>query len=295
MVYRNIIDLTPGSLSSVGYATEAEQESYWISQGYSNAAAFITSSNLYTAEDNLGIAFSATIENVIGGDGDDQITGNDASNVIKGGLGNDTITGGGGTDYAVFSGNYSDYTISISGTTATVTDNNTADGDDGTDTANVEFLEFADITYEVSTGRMTSTLSGGALAGFGATSSNFANQMPWTADEPKQTEPPHIISGLRIQTTENAEKALDMLDIALQIVQTQRTKLGIVENILTAHLQTLSESAINAERAKSRIVDANLAAEISALTKAQIVQSAGLQMLKISNDFSKRVNLLLRQ
>jgi len=33
-LFRSIIDLTPGSLSSVGYATETEQEAYWATQGF---------------------------------------------------------------------------------------------------------------------------------------------------------------------------------------------------------------------------------------------------------------------
>ena len=149
--HRSIVDLTPGSLSSVGYATEAEQEAYWAAQGFSlsSVQSFISPSNLFKGNDNLGIAFSATIENIIGSAGADQFTGNSAANVIEGNAGNDTIAGGGGNDYAVFNGNYADY--SITGSYAgsyQVVDNNTSDGDDGTDTiSGVEFLEFADLTY----------------------------------------------------------------------------------------------------------------------------------------------------
>ena len=163
-LFRSIIDLTPGSLSSVGYATETEQEAYRASQGFSLAAVqpYITSSDLFTGQDNLGIAFSASIENVIGSTGDDQITGNDADNVIKGGLGDDTIGGGSGDDYAVFDGNFADFSISTVGGTTTVTDNNSADGDEGIDSlTDVEFIEFADLTYNLATGITASTNAGG--------------------------------------------------------------------------------------------------------------------------------------
>jgi flagellin-like hook-associated protein FlgL len=304
MVYRNIIDLTPGSLSSVGYATEAEQESYWISQGYSNAAAFITSSNLYTAEDNLGIAFSATIENVIGGDGDDQITGNDASNVIKGGLGNDTIIGGGGIDYALFSGNYSDYTISISGTTATVTDNNTADGDDGTDTATVEFLEFADLTFNVATALTTETPSGGSLAGNAADASATALSGLVSGRGPlayrQKIEngamtPPHSIVGVKLDTQENAEQSIELLDFAIDYVMKQRVALGTVENRLSFTLNSLFTQRDSAIAARSRIEDSDMAIEIMTVTKHKILQQAGLQILGIANNqFSRSIAALLR-
>lgn len=67
-------------------------------------------------------------------------TGNDR---IKGGTGNDYINGGDGVDTAVYSGNFSNYRISTSHDTITVTDSRTSG--DGTDTLlNVERLEFLD-------------------------------------------------------------------------------------------------------------------------------------------------------
>lgn len=57
--------------------------------------------------DNVGIAYGATIENAVGGSGNDSILGNAANNVLTGnaghdltaaGLGNDTLDGGVGND-----------------------------------------------------------------------------------------------------------------------------------------------------------------------------------------------------
>src|SRR5262249_6603690 len=45
-----------------------------------------------------GIAYGTTIENAVGGQGDDNIIGNDAANNLSGGSGNDTIDGGAGAD-----------------------------------------------------------------------------------------------------------------------------------------------------------------------------------------------------
>ena len=160
VLHRSIVDLTPGALSSVGYATESEQEAYWATQGYTLSAvqSLISTSDLFTAEDNFGIAFSATIENIIGSEGDDDFTGNTADNQITGNGGDDTIDGGEGTDTIVFTGRYSDYTISGS-STVTVVDG-TSDRD-GTDTiTNAEFLKFSDLTYNLSTGNVTDNSSG---------------------------------------------------------------------------------------------------------------------------------------
>ena len=72
----------------------------------------------WSMEKHLGIAFSANIENVKGGSGDDTIIGNDLNNTLIGGLGNDTflpdkgndlINGGIGNDKVILNGNYQDY------------------------------------------------------------------------------------------------------------------------------------------------------------------------------------------
>ena len=160
VLHKSIVDLTPGSLSSVGYATEAEQEAYWATQGFSLAAmqSTITTSDLFTGENNFGIAFSATIENIVGSEGNDQFTGNTANNQITGSGGDDTIDGGDGDDTVVFTGRYADYTIS--GTTTITVVDGTSDRD-GTDTiTNAEFLKFSDQTYNLSSGNVTDNATG---------------------------------------------------------------------------------------------------------------------------------------
>jgi serralysin len=47
---------------------------------------------------NVAIAYGATIEQAVGGGGNDLLTGNDASNVLTGNAGNDTLGGGAGAD-----------------------------------------------------------------------------------------------------------------------------------------------------------------------------------------------------
>ena len=79
---------------------------------------------------NVSIAFSCTIENAVGGSGNDTIIGNDAGNVLFGGAGHDSITGGNGNDYLVGGASY-DYlnggggvnTVSYADSSAAVTVN----------------------------------------------------------------------------------------------------------------------------------------------------------------------------
>ena len=92
---------------------------------------------------NIGIAYTATIENAAGGSANDTLTGNSVANVLTGNAGNDAISGGGGDDIAVFAGNFDNYTIVSNGNGSyTVTDNV---GNDGRDTlTSIELLRFRD-------------------------------------------------------------------------------------------------------------------------------------------------------
>ena len=78
-----------------------------------------------------------------GGSGADTLNGGADDDTLIGGGGNDAINGGDGTDTAVFTGNRSAYTITVSGGVTTVV------GADGTDTvSNVERLQFADGLFD---------------------------------------------------------------------------------------------------------------------------------------------------
>lgn len=89
---------------------------------------------------NIGIAFNCTIENAIGGSGNDTIDGNDANNTLDGGAGNDVLRGYGGND--VLLGGAGDDTLD-GGAGA-----NTLNGGDGSDT----------VTYAAATAAITANL-----------------------------------------------------------------------------------------------------------------------------------------
>ncbi|WP_373504778.1 beta strand repeat-containing protein [Aestuariivirga sp.] len=99
-----------------------------------------------SGDDVIDVSPGATGSVVIdGGAGADDLTGGGGKDTLTGGEGNDTLDGGGGTDTASFAGNAADYSISVSGGTVTVTDNNAGDGDEGADTvADTEIIGFSD-------------------------------------------------------------------------------------------------------------------------------------------------------
>ncbi|PLX37429.1 MAG: hypothetical protein C0606_03750, partial [Hyphomicrobiales bacterium] len=87
-----------------------------------------------------------------GGTGNDTLDGGAWNDTLTGGAGNDVIDGGDGNDVVIFSGDWTDYTITYdAGTdTYTVVDNRPG-SPDGTDTVTgVETFQFADQTITVS-------------------------------------------------------------------------------------------------------------------------------------------------
>jgi hypothetical protein len=172
----NIINLAPGSFSSIGHFTIANQLAAaksampGIDSYFDNLYGQTYTSRLYEWNDNVAIAFGTTIENAIGGAAVDTITGNSADNEIWGNGGNDVINGVSGTDTAGYTGAYASYTISNNGGTLTVAHNNA--GSDGTDTlTNIDFLKFSDLTYNVAN-QTTSATTAGAPTGAGQNASS---------------------------------------------------------------------------------------------------------------------------
>lgn len=102
----SIINLNEGTYSSIGQMSVAALKQQlvnqfanypvsWINQQVDQ---FVADGSLYLGKDNLAIAYGVTIENAIGGKGNDQLLGNAADNVLQAGAGNDVLTGGAGSD-----------------------------------------------------------------------------------------------------------------------------------------------------------------------------------------------------
>ncbi|MCU0870216.1 MAG: flagellin, partial [Burkholderiales bacterium] len=102
------------------------------------------------------------------------------------------------------------------------------------------------------------------------------------------------VSELDISTVAGANRALLIVDGALSSVNGQRARFGSLqtrfENAI-ANLQTTSE---NLSSSRSRIRDADYAAETANLTRAQILQQAGTAVLAQANAIPNNVLTLLR-
>jgi flagellin len=91
------------------------------------------------------------------------------------------------------------------------------------------------------------------------------------------------LAGLGVDTVDNANFAVARVDSALTAVNGLRGNLGAIQNRFEStivNLQTVSE---NLSASRGRIQDADFAAETAALTKAQILQQAGVAVLSQAN------------
>jgi flagellin len=87
------------------------------------------------------------------------------------------------------------------------------------------------------------------------------------------------ISGLDVRTAGSALNAIGMAGRANAMVSEQRASLGAAQNRLEHTANNLITSSYNMTAAKSRIADADMAAEIIALTSNNIKQQAQMAML----------------
>jgi flagellin len=102
------------------------------------------------------------------------------------------------------------------------------------------------------------------------------------------------IADIAITTTIGATNALAILDGALDTVSGMRGSLGTLQNRLDYSVSNLMKVTEYTTGARSRIADADFAAETSRLAKAQVLQQAGASMLAQANASTDTVLQLLR-
>ncbi len=88
--------------------------------------------------------------------------------------------------------------------------------------------------------------------------------------------------------------AIEAIDYALQQVNVARSTFGAAQNRFDAVISNLNVAMENQAAARSRIVDADYAAETARLARAQVLQQAGTAMLSQANQLPQQVLQLLR-
>ena len=93
------------------------------------------------------------------------------------------------------------------------------------------------------------------------------------------------VAAANVKVTDNAlaRTAITNIDGALAAVDDIRGGLGAVQNRFESTIANLNNSAENISAARSRILDADIAQETSAMTKSNILQQAGVAILAQAN------------
>lgn len=102
------------------------------------------------------------------------------------------------------------------------------------------------------------------------------------------------VSSLNIGTLQGATDALAIIDSALTKISTYRGNLGALQNRFAATITNLQTASENQSAARSRIQDADFAAETTNLSRAQILQQAGIASLAQANQVPNGVLALLK-
>jgi flagellin len=97
-----------------------------------------------------------------------------------------------------------------------------------------------------------------------------------------------------VLSREAATQTLQVMDFALQQVNGLRAELGAVQIRFESTISNLSVSVENLSAARSRIRDADFAAETAELTRSQILQQAGISVLAQANATPQSVLALLQ-
>ena len=109
-----------------------------------------------------------------------------------------------------------------------------------------------------------------------------------------------VISGtdtptMQITDVASAQSALGGIDAAINAINSQRAEFGAVQNRFENIIGNLMVAAENQSAARSRIMDADYAAETANLSRAQILQQAGNAMVAQANQLPQQVLSLLQR
>jgi flagellin len=102
------------------------------------------------------------------------------------------------------------------------------------------------------------------------------------------------VHNLLVSDNARANQAIGKLDIAINCVSTERSKLGAVQNRLDHTINNLTVASENLTAAESRIRDVDMAKEMMNFTKYQILSNAATAMLAQANMMPQMVLQLLR-
>ena len=136
-------------------------------------------------------------------------------------------------------------------------------------------------------------LSGGLILQIGANSAPDDNTL--TVEMINMGSGTLTVTGVGgITDHTSAMDALDDIDAGIGVLSAERSKLGALQNRLEHTITNLDNAVENVQAAESRIRDVDMAKEMSAFTKNNILMQASTAMLAQANQMPQGVLQLLR-
>ncbi len=139
-------------------------------------------------------------------------------------------------------------------------------------------------------GATNSTVVGGKVSFYSTSDFSVSSSIDGSAgslfESAQDVANPSILSSIDvvdISTVEGASDAIKAIDGAISQIDTIRGGLGAIQNRFESTISNLDNVAENLSAARSRILDADIAMETSAMTKNNILQQAGVSILTQAN------------
>ena len=166
--------------------------------------------------------------------------------------------------------------------------------------------EFAELQKEVKRVLASTSFNTKRILGADATAFTFQVGANTTSDDVVTIDFENMVSNADVSAitvttasigsvadTSDIASVIDNIDAALDTVNNTRATYGATQSRFEAIISNLQVSVENQTAARSRIMDADYAAETAALSRAQILQQAGNAMVAQANQLPQLVLKLL--
>jgi flagellin len=167
--------------------------------------------------------------------------------------------------------------------------------------------EFVELQNEISRVVAGTTFNGKHILGADATTLTFQIGANTTTDDVIEVTTADMSADSDITAITSTSSAIDQnadaseiaavisaIDTALDSVNDTRATYGATQSRFDAIISNLQQSVENQAAARSRIMDADFAAETAAMSRAQILQQAGTAMVAQANQLPQQVMQLLQ-
>ncbi len=149
------------------------------------------------------------------------------------------------------------------------------------------------LSSAASTALFTSSSTGIAMTA-GASSGGLTSTVGTTLSSINTNNAPTSVADVNVSTTAGANLAMETIDNALATISNIQATLGAAQNRLTGISTSQQAESTDLSSAQSQITDADFAQETANLSKAQVLQQAGISVLSQANSMPQQVLKLLQ-